>query len=64
MFTALTNNDFSSPHISGTEMVMPGDDTPLYINIYNDIPLELGQRFTLREGQITIGTGVVTEILD
>lgn len=48
----------------GVEMVMPGDDTPLVINMGADIPLEVNQRFTLREGQMTIGTGVVTEILD
>lgn len=45
-------------------MVMPGDDTPLLLNLGSDIPIEINQRFTLREGQITVGTGVVTEILE
>ena len=45
-------------------MVMPGDDTPLNITLGNSIPMELNQRFTLREGHITVGTGVVTEILE
>ena len=42
---------------------MPGDDTPLTLTLKNDIPLEVNQRFTLREGSRTVGTGVITEIL-
>ena len=48
----------------GKEMVMPGDDTDLTLTLINDIPLEEGQRFTLREGSKTVGTGVVTRILE
>ena len=47
----------------GKEMVMPGDDVSLTLTLGMEIPLELNQRFTLREGQKTVGTGVVTEIL-
>lgn len=59
-----------SPHLypsnsyPGVSMVMPGDDTPLFITLGNELPLEINQRFTLREGRKTVGTGVVTEILD
>ena len=45
-------------------MVMPGDDTELTLTLKTDIPLEVGQRFTLREGSKTVGTGVVTETID
>ena len=43
---------------------MPGDDTPLTVTLDKELPLEINQRFTLREGRKTVGTGVVTEILD
>lgn len=45
-------------------MVMPGDDTSLFVNLRTAIPLEMNQRFTFREGGKTVGTGVVTEILE
>lgn len=45
-------------------MVMPGDNTEIILTLQIDIPLEVSQRFTLREGNKTIGTGVVTEILE
>ncbi len=44
-------------------MVMPGDDTALTMTLGHSLPLEVNQRFTLREGGITVGTGVITEIL-
>jgi len=45
-------------------MVMPGDDTALTVSLHMAIPLEVNQRFTLREGGHTVGTGVITEILE
>lgn len=48
----------------GIKMVMPGDDTPLTVMLGTDLPLEINQRFTLREGRKTVGTGVITEIID
>ena len=47
----------------GKEMVMPGDDASLILTLKSEMPLELNQRFTLREGTKTVGTGVVTEII-
>ncbi|XP_028824423.1 elongation factor Tu, mitochondrial [Denticeps clupeoides] len=47
----------------GKEMVMPGDDTALTLTLRQPMVLEKGQRFTLRDGNKTIGTGLVTEIL-
>ena len=48
----------------GKEFVMPGDDATLDVNLMFKTPLEVGLRFTLREGSRTVGTGVVTEILE
>lgn len=44
-------------------MVMPGDDTSLTLTLRQPMVLEKGQRFTLRDGNKTIGTGLVTDIL-
>ena len=45
------------------EMVMPGEDTTLTLTLRQPMVLEKGQRFTLRDGNRTIGTGLVTDIL-
>uniref|UniRef100_A0A4W6BNY9 Elongation factor Tu, mitochondrial n=1 Tax=Lates calcarifer TaxID=8187 RepID=A0A4W6BNY9_LATCA len=45
------------------EMVMPGEDISLTLTLRQPMVLEKGQRFTLRDGSRTIGTGLVTEIL-
>ena len=47
----------------GTEMVMPGDDTDMTVELIAPIAVENGTRFTIREGGRTVGAGVVTEIL-
>jgi elongation factor Tu len=46
----------------GTEMVMPGDNTNLDIELITPIAVEQGLRFAIREGGRTVGAGVVTEI--
>nr|DBA19107.1 TPA: hypothetical protein GDO54_014977 [Pyxicephalus adspersus] len=48
----------------GKEMVMPGEDTSLIMTLRQPMVLEKGQRFTLRDGNKTIGTGIVTDILE
>src|SRR5699024_9048719 len=45
----------------GTEMVMPGDDTEMTVELIAPIAVEEGTRFTIREGGRTVGAGVVTE---
>lgn len=50
-------------NIPGKEMVMPGEDAKLVLKLIRPMVLEKGQRFTLRDGSITLGTGVVTNIL-
>ncbi|KIK06929.1 hypothetical protein K443DRAFT_232408 [Laccaria amethystina LaAM-08-1] len=46
------------------KMVMPGDNVELVCTLYFDVALEEGTRFTLREAHKTIGTGIVTKILE
>jgi len=46
----------------GTEMVMPGDNTELDVELINPIALEEGQRFAIREGGRTVGAGRVVGI--
>jgi elongation factor Tu len=48
----------------GTEMCMPGDNIQMTINLITPIAIEPGLRFAIREGGRTVGSGVVTEILE
>ena len=48
---------------AGTEMVMPGDNVALEIELITPIAMEKGLRFAIREGGHTVGAGSVTEIL-
>ncbi|GMI05880.1 hypothetical protein TrVE_jg396 [Triparma verrucosa] len=48
----------------GTEMVMPGDNATLNIELIAPIAVEEGLRFNMREGGKTVGTGVVSKILE
>jgi len=47
----------------GTEMVMPGDNVPLTIELITPVALEDGLRFAIREGSKTVGAGVITKII-
>lgn len=47
----------------GTEMVMPGDNIKITVELIHPIALEDGTRFAIREGGRTVGAGVVTKIL-
>jgi elongation factor Tu len=46
------------------KMVMPGEDADFTVEMISDVALEIGQRFTVREGSKTVGTGLVTKILE
>jgi elongation factor Tu len=48
----------------GVEMVMPGDNVNLHVNLITPVALEEGSRFAIREGGLTVGAGVITKILD
>jgi elongation factor Tu len=47
----------------GTEMIMPGDNTTMNIELISPIAMEEGLRFAIREGGRTVGAGRVTKIL-
>jgi elongation factor Tu len=48
----------------GTEMVMPGDNVGLVIELITPVAMDKGLRFAIREGGRTVGAGTVTEILE
>jgi elongation factor Tu len=48
----------------GAEMVMPGDNVEMKVELITPIALEPGQRFAIREGGHTVGAGAVTQILE
>ena len=47
----------------GVEMVMPGDNVNMKVELISPVALETGSRFAIREGGRTVGAGVITEIL-
>ncbi len=49
---------------SGVEMVMPGDNVNMEVQLVAPVAIEKGLRFAIREGGRTVGAGVVTDVLD
>jgi elongation factor Tu len=47
----------------GVEMVMPGDRTTMTVELGTAVALEMGSRFAIREGGLTVGAGVITKIV-
>jgi elongation factor Tu len=47
----------------GTEMVMPGDNVKMTVQLIAPIAMEQGLRFAIREGGRTVGAGVVAKVL-
>jgi elongation factor Tu len=48
----------------GIEMVMPGDDVNLTVELLTPVALEKGSKFAIREGGLTVGAGVITDIIE
>ena len=48
----------------GTEMIMPGDNTTITVELINTVAMESGVNFAIREGGKTVGAGVVTQIIE
>jgi elongation factor Tu len=48
----------------GVEMVMPGDNVNLEVELIVPVALEQGSKFAIREGGLTVGAGVITQILE
>lgn len=51
-------------NLVGAEMVMPGDSVALDIQLQKPIAIYKGSRFAIREGGRTVGSGVVTEVME
>ena len=49
---------------AGVEMVMPGDNVSMTVELITKIALENGTEFSIREGGRTVGAGKVTEIIE
>ncbi len=48
----------------GTEMVMPGDNVQMVVDLIAPIAMEDGLRFAIREGGRTVGAGVVAKVIE
>ena len=48
----------------GVEMVMPGDNIKMTVELITPVALEKGSKFAIREGGLTVGAGAITEILE
>ncbi|HLG13115.1 MAG TPA: elongation factor Tu, partial [Blastocatellia bacterium] len=48
----------------GVEMVMPGDNSALEVELITPIAMEKGLRFAIREGGRTVGAGTISEIIE
>jgi len=48
----------------GVEMIMPGDDVNLQVELITKVALEQGSKFAIREGGLTVGAGVITKIIE
>ncbi|MFO1468864.1 MAG: hypothetical protein U1F35_20850 [Steroidobacteraceae bacterium] len=48
---------------AGTEMVMPGDNIKIVVELISPIAMEQGLRFAIREGGKTVGAGVVAKVI-
>ncbi len=48
----------------GVEMVMPGDSVNLTVELITPVALEKGSKFAIREGGLTVGAGVITDIIE
>jgi len=47
----------------GTEMIMPGDNIKIKVELISPIAMEEGLRFAIREGGKTVGAGVVAKVI-
>jgi elongation factor Tu len=48
---------------AGVEMVMPGDNVAMDVELITPIAMEKGLRFAIREGGRTVGAGTITEVI-
>jgi elongation factor Tu len=46
----------------GVEMVLPGDNVNMHVKLITPVAVEAGGRFAIREGGLTVGSGVITKV--
>ena len=64
LFRSRTTDVTGTVHLpEGTEMVMPGDNISMEIELIAPIAMDEGLRFAIREGGRTVGAGVVAKII-
>jgi elongation factor Tu len=49
---------------AGVEMVMPGDNAAVIVSLDKPVALDIGSHFAIREGGKTVGSGVITEVVE
>jgi len=60
-----TTNVTGEVHLSdGIEMVLPGDNAAIAVNLDKPVALDMGSHFAIREGGKTVGSGVITEVVE
>lgn len=60
-----TTNVTGEVHLpDGIEMVMPGDNAAIAISLDKPVALDIGSHFAIREGGKTVGSGVITEVVE
>ncbi len=64
VFIRTTDVTGSMTLASGVEMIIPGDNAEVTIELIKPVAMEKGDRFALREGGLTVGAGAITEILE
>ncbi len=62
LHTAVCTGEITLPE--GVEMVMPGDNVEIYVNLTHPVALNTGLKFAIREGGRTVGFGQITEVYD
>ena len=63
-FYIRTTDVTGSAHLpEGIEMIMPGDNVSMRIELITPVAMEEGLRFAIREGGRTVGSGVITDII-
>ena len=50
--------------LGDVDMAMPGDGVNLSVSLYQPIACEVGSQFAIREGNKTVGSGIVTKVID
>jgi elongation factor Tu len=62
IFIDTWNMQFRLDLLDGATMIMPGEQATIRITLPSDMPIFVGQNYTLRENNMTVATGIVTKL--